>query len=79
MYFFAFENTDCHVSHSHLERKESWKEEIEVAKGSAEKKVFLRDFLAVLALSIHSIFEGLAIGLELRSEDVWVLYAGKNI
>ena len=54
-------------------------EEMEVTERSAVKKVFLRDFLAVLALSIHSIFEGLAIGLELRSEDVWLLFAGENI
>ena len=31
----------------------------------------LRDFCTVLALSFHAVFEGLAIGLEESSEDVW--------
>ena len=36
----------------------------------------LRDFLTVLALSCHAIFEGLAVGLEKDSEAVWTLFAG---
>ena len=35
----------------------------------------LRDFLTVLALSFHAIFEGLAIGLEDEVETVWTLFA----
>ena len=42
------------------------------------RNVGIRDFLAVLALSIHAIFEGLAIGLESHSEDVWILFLGKR-
>ena len=34
-----------------------------------------RDFLTVLALSLHAIFEGLAVGLEDDAEGVWVLFA----
>ena len=36
----------------------------------------LRDFFTVLALSLHAIFEGLAVGLEKDTNDVWILYAG---
>ena len=35
----------------------------------------LRDFCTVLALSFHAVFEGLAIGLEESSEDVWKMLA----
>ena len=31
----------------------------------------------VVALSLHSVFEGLAIGLEESSKDVWKLFAGE--
>ena len=40
-------------------------------------KSSLRDFFTVLALSFHAVFEGLAIGLEPDSKDVWLLFAGK--
>ena len=40
------------------------------------KSSSLRDFLTVLALSCHAIFEGLAIGLEKDTEAVWTLFAG---
>ena len=36
----------------------------------------LRDLVTVLALSFHSIFEGLAVGLETSVENVWKLFAG---
>ncbi len=36
----------------------------------------IRDFVTVVALSFHAIFEGLAIGLETESGDVWQLCAG---
>ena len=32
----------------------------------------------MLALSIHAIFEGMAIGLEEHSADIWILFAGNN-
>merc|ERR1711935_195252 len=35
----------------------------------------LRDFFTVLALSFHAVFEGLAVGLETESQDVWLLFA----
>ena len=40
-------------------------------------KSSLRDFFTVLALSFHAVFEGLAVGLETESKDVWLLFAGK--
>ena len=39
-------------------------------------KSALRDFLTVVALSLHAIFEGLAVGLEKDQHDVWILFAG---
>ena len=42
-------------------------------------KSSLRDFFTVLALSFHAVFEGLAIGLEEESKDVWLLFAGNFI
>ena len=39
-------------------------------------KSALRDFFTVLALSFHAVFEGLAVGLETESKDVWLLFAG---
>ena len=42
-------------------------------------KSFLRDFFTVLALSFHAVFEGLAVGLETDSKDVWLLFAGKLV
>ena len=38
-------------------------------------QALLRNFLTVMALSIHCVFEGLAIGLEKEAHDVWILFA----
>ena len=32
---------------------------------------------AVLALSFHAVFEGLAVGLEEDTHDVWALFTGR--
>ena len=37
-------------------------------------KSAMRDFFTVLALSLHAVFEGLAIGLESEYNDVWLLF-----
>ena len=50
---------------------------LENFKPTNGQKVLLRDFFAVLALSFHAIFEGLAIGLESESTKIWILFAGK--
>ena len=39
----------------------------------------LRDFLTMLALSFHAIFEGMAIGLEEHPDDVWELFIGTYV
>ncbi|XP_059085377.1 zinc transporter ZIP1-like [Tigriopus californicus] len=36
----------------------------------------LRDFMTMLALTLHAVFEGLAIGIEEETTDVWKLFAG---
>jgi len=45
-------------------------------KENKRKKVasFLTSFVVVLALSIHSVFEGMAIGLEEKESGVWKLF-----
>lgn len=43
-----------------------------------QKPSQLRDFLTFLALSFHAIFEGMALGLEEHTEDVWILFAGER-
>eukprot|EP00092_Neocalanus_flemingeri_P030329 GFUD01032924.1.p1 GENE.GFUD01032924.1~~GFUD01032924.1.p1 ORF type:complete len:434 (+),score=123.10 GFUD01032924.1:465-1766(+) len=39
----------------------------------------LRDFFTVLALSFHAVFEGLAVGLEEDTEDVWALFTAISV
>ena len=62
-------HNDTHVQQSHQEN-------CVTASGSG-RKIAVRDFFTVLALSFHSVFEGLAIGLENKS-DVWLLFAGEK-
>ena len=62
-----FNHNDCHVDHSHQDSSKK------VANG---RTIALRDFFTVLALSFHAVFEGLAIGLEPDSADIWILFAG---
>merc|ERR1712141_752440 len=46
-----------------------------------EKKILskIRNFLIVIALSVHSVFEGMAIGLQSNNSDVWKLFAAVSI
>jgi len=39
----------------------------------------IRGFLLVFALSFHSIFEGMAIGLQPKTRDVWFLFAAVTV
>ena len=41
------------------------------------RNLAFRDLIIVVALSLHAVFEGLAIGLENHSDDIWILFAGK--
>jgi len=59
-------NKNIHIRHSHQEND---------FKLSEERKRALRDFFTVLALSFHAVLEGLAVGLESDSSDVWLLFA----
>ena len=60
-------HNDSHVGHSHQEGG---------SKVKNGRRIALRDFFTVLALSIHAIFEGMAIGLQEHSADIWILFAG---
>ena len=62
-------NGNSHVHHSHQENS------LQVTNG---RKIALRDFFTVLALSFHAVFEGLAVGLEASSSHIWILFAGNN-
>ena len=64
-------DSHSHADHSHQENKSTT-----VRNG---RKIALRDFFTVLALSFHAVFEGLAIGLEPESTDIWILFAGNII
>lgn len=44
------------------------------AVGSDSVTTALRGLLIVLALSVHELFEGMALGLERRTADVWLLF-----
>lgn len=39
------------------------------------RNLAFRDLIIVVALSLHAVFEGLAIGLENHSDDIWILFA----
>ena len=60
---------DSHADHSHQENG---------AKVRNGRRIALRDFFTVLALSVHAVFEGMAIGLEDHSADIWILFAGTS-
>ena len=64
------QNDDSHIGHSHQENG---------SKVKNGRRIALRDFFTVLALSIHAIFEGMAIGLEEHSADIWILFAGNRV
>ena len=40
------------------------------------RKIALRDFFTVLAITFHAVFEGLAVGLEPDPTNIWILFAG---
>ena len=52
--------------------------DVEIYSKEPITKSSLRDFLTVLALSLHAVFEGLAVGLEDEIHGVWILFAGKS-
>ena len=44
-------------------------------EGDSSTSTQLREFFTVLALSLHAVFEGLAVGLEDTTAGVWTLFA----
>ena len=59
-----------HVGHSHQPNNTN---SSPVGNG---RKIALRDFFTVLALSFHAVFEGLAVGLESDAAAIWTLFGG---
>ena len=61
---------NSHVGHSHQPNSAN---SSPVGNG---RKIALRDFFTVLALSFHAVFEGLAVGLESDAAAIWTLFGG---
>ena len=54
--------------------------EVKISNEKERKLLFcVRNFFMLLALSIHGIFEGMAIGLQLTSHDVWKLFVALSL
>ena len=45
----------------------------------SRRKSSIRDFLTVVALSFHAVFEGMAVGLEDSIPSVWTLFTGQSL
>nr|CAD7427184.1 unnamed protein product [Timema monikensis] len=69
--FVPHEHPESRLHHHHSD----------IAKDNLGSSVVgnLRSFLVVVALSFHSIFEGLAIGLQPTQRDVWYLFGAVSI
>ncbi|XP_044269653.1 zinc transporter ZIP1-like [Tribolium madens] len=55
-----------HIDHSHVDHSHMVIEDSTI--------ISIRGFLVVLALSVHELFEGLAVGLESSSSNVWYMF-----
>ena len=54
--------------------------EVKISNEKKRKLLFsVRNFFMLLALSIHGIFEGMAIGLQLTSHDAWKLFVALSL
>ena len=54
-------------------REEQGVTEFEIRNENNIAKAF-----TVIALSFHALFEGLAVGLETDSSDIWIMFLGTN-
>ncbi|XP_008190957.1 zinc transporter ZIP1 [Tribolium castaneum] len=55
-----------HIDHSHVDHSHMVIEDTTI--------ISIRGFLVVLALSVHELFEGLSVGLESSSSNVWYMF-----
>jgi len=60
----------CNNTHNDMEIQENKDHPVEKQKSSGAFK----DFFTIVALSVHAIFEGMAVGLEESTKDVWTLF-----
>ena len=66
--YYPFDKNDAYVQTS----------DVENCLGTSHgRNMAFRDLIIVVVLSLHAVFEGLAIGLENHSADIWILFAGK--
>ncbi|XP_063920065.1 zinc transporter ZIP1-like isoform X1 [Zophobas morio] len=65
-----------HIGHSHMDHhhKHGKGHSHFVSDGSSSTMVTIRGLFVVLALSVHELFEGLAVGLESSSRNVWYMF-----
>ena len=70
---FHHHDGNSHVGHSHQPNSAN---SSPVGNG---RKIALRDFFTVLALSFHAVFEGLAVGLESDAAAIWTLFGGNIV
>jgi zinc transporter ZupT len=77
-YTSYFSDSDS-LSHELSLATTSYKSEMKSQRKERKMLTSLRSFLMVLALSIHSIFEGMAIGLEETEAGVWKLFLAVSI
>ncbi|RZC37672.1 Zip domain containing protein [Asbolus verrucosus] len=60
-----------HVAHHHVDHSHADHSHVVIGNSTI---VTIRGLLVVLALSIHELFEGLAVGLESSSRTVWYMF-----
>lgn len=64
-----------HVPHSHNHHSHQHHSHIPTVDGDDVIVSSIRGLLIVLALSVHELFEGLAVGLEQTTSNVWYMFA----
>ena len=71
----AHHNSHSHHTHSHNHHHHHHHSHIPSVNGDDLLVSSIRGLLIVLALSVHELFEGLAVGLEKTNSNVWFMFA----
>jgi len=62
---------ECHDQECHNHEEEAL---LEMARIGKTFEATLRGFLVILALSLHALFEGIALGLATSNRSVWLIF-----
>ena len=76
MYFSRSESIPFRVYHENGDYQV--KEEQGVAVFEVRSETNIAKAFTVIALSFHALFEGLAVGLETDSTDIWIMFIGSK-